>query len=115
MPNYSDAHLAALRRLFSAWPEVREGKMFGYPAFYVGRKMFACVYGSGVGLKLPAATVPALLERPTVKWFEPMGRRRMREWIEIDRTRSADYRHDRALFEVAIGYAAAAERGKAKR
>ncbi|MFN9030471.1 MAG: TfoX/Sxy family protein [Betaproteobacteria bacterium] len=108
MPNYSEAHLETLRRLFAHWPEVSEGRMFGYPAFYVGRKMFACVYGAGVALKLPASMVPPLLARPTVKWFEPMGRRRMREWIEIDRVRSADYRHDRALFEAAIRYAAAA-------
>jgi len=27
--------------------------MFGYPAFFVGRRMFVSMYGAGVGLKLP--------------------------------------------------------------
>ena len=115
MTDYNESHLAALRRLFAARPQVREGKMFGYPAFYVGSKMFACVYGAGVGLKLPAAMVPPLIERPNIDWFVPMGRRRMREWVRIDRARSADYRHDLPLFDAAIRYAAAAGRAKAGR
>lgn len=34
-------------------PQVKPGKMFGYPAYYVKGKMFACVYENGVGLKVP--------------------------------------------------------------
>ena len=33
-------------------PGIVPGKMFGYPAYYVGKKLFACVYEDGVGIKV---------------------------------------------------------------
>jgi hypothetical protein len=35
------------------FPGVTSGKMFGYPAYYAGKKLFACVYENGVGIKVP--------------------------------------------------------------
>ena len=32
---------------------VAAGKMFGYPAYYFGNRLFACVYEDGVGVKVP--------------------------------------------------------------
>ena len=34
-------------------PGAKAGKMFGYEAYYVFGKMFACIYGDGVGIKVP--------------------------------------------------------------
>ena len=53
--------LALLVRALSvaATPDLREGRMFGCPAVYVGRRMAACVLGSEVGLRLHAATATA--------------------------------------------------------
>ncbi|NMB82774.1 MAG: TfoX/Sxy family protein, partial [Ignavibacteria bacterium] len=47
--------------LLLAHPLVRAGKMFGYPAYYAGKKLCACLYEEGVGLKLPAASAERLL------------------------------------------------------
>jgi TfoX/Sxy family transcriptional regulator of competence genes len=47
---------AILDNFFSENDDVRVGKMFGYPAYYIGRSMFACLYDGKVGLKLPEAS-----------------------------------------------------------
>lgn len=86
-------------------PAVRQGTMFGHPAFYVGRRMVACVYGAGVGLRLPRERVQALLGTRGIVPFEPYGRVGMREWIEIRRARAIDYRDDLDLFRESITYA----------
>jgi hypothetical protein len=35
-------------------PGVVVGTMFGYPAYYVNKKLFACLYEEGIGIKVPA-------------------------------------------------------------
>ena len=104
---FSAANHAELRALLAVYPEVREGRMFGLPAWFVGRRMFACVHGEGVGLKLPEAEATALLKRTNVVRFQPYGKAPMREWVQIDRKRATDYRRDRATLEAAIRYAGA--------
>lgn len=68
--------------------------MFGYPAFFVGRRMFACVYGDGVGVKVPVELAAELLLRRDTRAFRPQGRSTMREWVQIDHARSSDYEAD---------------------
>ena len=64
---------------------VRAGKMFGYPAYYAGKKLCICLYEDGVGVKLPAASAAKLLDDdPRVVPFQPLGRPRMREWVQIN-------------------------------
>ncbi len=104
---FSAANHVALRDLLAVHPEVREGRMFGHPAWFVGRRMFACVYGDGVGLKLPEAEATALLRRADVVHFQPYGKAPMREWVQVNRKRAADYQHDLAILESAMRYAAA--------
>jgi len=36
--------------------------MFGFPAYYVGKKLCICLYEQGVGVKLPEASAARLLE-----------------------------------------------------
>lgn len=83
---------------------VRPGKMFGFPAFYVERRLFACIYGEGVGLKLPEETIRDL-HGPHIAPFQPYGRPPMREWIEIRRARATDYHLDADLFRQAATFA----------
>jgi hypothetical protein len=85
-------------------PGVRPGKMFGYPAYYTGRKMFACLYGPGVALKLPPADVDRLLGRTGMTRFNPMGRMTMRGWVMIVRKRPGDLRRLRDLFRASFEY-----------
>ena len=104
--NYRVDLLAALRQLVIQVPGVREGKMFGYPAFFVGRRMFACVYGDGVGLKLPAHRANELIEADSAAPFQPYGKSKMREWVQITRARSEDYSADRDILIEAISFVA---------
>jgi TfoX/Sxy family transcriptional regulator of competence genes len=90
--------------LLMSLPGVRTGKMFGYPAYYVGKKLFACVYENGVGLKLPASQVTILLDGQTYTPFQPMGRHVMKEWVQINRAEPADYQLDEALFAASVEF-----------
>jgi hypothetical protein len=78
---FSEPLFEELERLFSQYPELRCGAMFGYPAFFRGQKMFLCVYGDGIGLKLPETKVNELLTLPDFTPFRPYGKPKMREWV----------------------------------
>ena len=64
-------------------PSVREGAMFGCPAAFVGSHLAFCVYGSGIGIKLPAERAAMLVDAGRAFAFQPYGRSAMREWVEI--------------------------------
>ena len=101
--SFNSDNKAVLDDLLLEDPRVRPGKMFGLPAYYAGKKLCICLYEQGVGVKLPEQTVARLLESdPNAVPFVPMGRRRMREWIEIDLDRSEDYRRYAAVFDESI-------------
>jgi len=101
---YNPGHKAVLDDLLLAIPGVEPGKMFGYPAWYVKGKLFACVYENGVGIKVPATMAAELAGQPGITWFVPLGRRKMKEWIRIDRERSEEYRNDKEIFSAAVAY-----------
>ena len=85
---------------------VTPGKMFGVPAYYVGKKLFACVYENGVGLKVSAETAARLIGRDGISPFVPMGRRQMKEWIYLTRPTASAFLEDRALLESSAEYVA---------
>jgi hypothetical protein len=65
-------------------PLVKEGKMFGYPAYYVNGKLAACHYNAGVALKLPAEVIHALGKHIIAsEAFCPMGRKMGKNWVII--------------------------------
>lgn len=107
MVNFKAEHKAVLDELLLSHPLVRAGKMFGYPAYYVGKKLCICLYEQGVGLKLPERTVIRLLENDlNTAPFQPLGRAKMREWVQVNLKNSEDYRHYQPLFEEAIRFVA---------
>jgi hypothetical protein len=70
-----------LDSLLLAPPGVRAKKIGGLDAYFVNDKMFACISGSGVGLRLPAATVTELqFSRADVGPFLPRGVASSKEW-----------------------------------
>ena len=105
MTRYNPDHKRILDELLLCNPLIQSGKMFGYPAYYVGKKLCICLYEEGVGLKLPEQTVARLLgtDRNTVP-FQPLGKAKMREWIQINLNRSEDYREYISIFEESIQY-----------
>ncbi|MEP9328560.1 hypothetical protein PPMP20_36530 [Paraburkholderia phymatum] len=75
-----DAVFACIR---DKYPFVRAGTMFGCPAAFVDSQLAFCVYGSGIGIKLPAQRAAMLVNAGRAFAFQPYGRSAMREWVEI--------------------------------
>jgi len=86
------------------FPGVVAGKMFGYPAYYLNKKMVGCIYEDGVGLKVPETIAKGLLENAHITHFQPLGRRKMREWIQINHADPNDYFLDESIFEASVTY-----------
>ena len=114
-PNVEPDHKAILDSLLLNMPSVAEGKMFGYAAYYVNGKLFACIYGEGVGVKVPEEVANKLLSEKHVAPFQPLGKPKMREWIQINRARSADYRKDMGIFRTSVEYVSQLQSTKRKK
>lgn len=114
MPAFNPEHKAILDGMLLGHPAIRPGKMFGFPAYYAGRKLCICLYEEGVGVKVPEQTAARLLkEDPNIIPFQPYGKRKMREWIQINLERSEEYRDYRSVFDESIAHVLAQqERGK---
>jgi hypothetical protein len=86
-------------------PGVTTKKINGLDAYFVSDRMFACISGQGVGLRLPVATATELqFSRDNVVPFQPAGIGATREWIQIDRADAADYEKDLELFKASLEF-----------
>lgn len=86
-------------------PGVSARKINGLDAYFVSDKMFACISGNGIGLRLPVATATELqFSRENVVPFQPGGMASTREWIQIDRAEAADYEKDLELFQASLDF-----------
>ncbi len=86
-------------------PGVSTKKINGLDAYFVSDRMFACISGRGVGLRLPVATATELqFSRDNVVPFQPGGMGTTREWIQIDRADAAEYEKDLDLFRTSIEF-----------
>lgn len=102
--DFNAEHKKVLDVLLLRLPDVTAGKMFGYPAYYVHRKLFACVYGDRIGVKVPEAVASHLLSKENIVPFQPMGKPKMREWVQINRSLSEDYKLDQEIFQCAVQF-----------
>jgi hypothetical protein len=94
-----------LDALLLALPGVSTKKINGLDAYFVSDRMFACISGDGVGLRLPAAAVTELkFSRDNVVAFQPGGLASSKEWIQIDRVESTDYDKDLQLFRDSLEF-----------
>ena len=91
----------------SDYDGVRMGQMFGYPAYYVGRSMFACLYEGKVGLKLPETAANEARGRNEISDFQPYGKPKMREWIQFEFDSNVELYQHKHLIDAAIEYAKA--------
>lgn len=101
---FNEQHKQVLDSFLLSIPIVRPGKMFGYPAYYVGNKLFACVFQDAVGIKVPEKLATKLLERDDIVHFQPLGRKKMREWIQINKDQSDEYRQEQDVFDASIEF-----------
>lgn len=96
--------------LLLVMPGVTAGKMFGYPAYRIGRKVFAFVGGPGIAIKLPKSRGQALINQDEeIDIFEPVEGRMWREWISINRKNPYEYQGDQDLFEESVQFVADAD------
>ena len=98
--------------VLSQYKNVRIGQMFGYPAYYVGRSMFACLYEGKVGLKLPEVTANEARGKEGISDFQPYGKPKMREWIQFNFDSEEELRRNSDLIDMAIRYAETRKREK---
>jgi hypothetical protein len=90
-------------------PGVVAKKINKLDAYFVNDRMFACISGNGVGVRLPAATATELqFSRDDVGPFQPQGIGATREWIQIDRPDAAEYEKDLEVFKASLEFVKAA-------
>jgi len=90
-------------------PGVSTRKINGLDAYFISDKMFACISGDGVALRLPVRVATDLqFSRHNVVPFQPGGMASSREWIQINRTDPAEYGEDLALFQASLEFVKAA-------
>ena len=100
---------ALIDALLLKLPGVSAKKINGLDAYFVNDRMFACVSGRGIGLRLPAATATELqFSRDNVVPFQPGGMPSSREWIQIDRAEAAEYEKDLPVFQASLDFVRAA-------
>jgi len=96
---------AQIDALLLKLPGVSARKINGLDAYFVSDRMFACISGRGIGLRLPAATAIELqFSRDNVVPFQLAGLASSREWIQIDRAEAAEYEKDLELFQASLEF-----------
>src|SRR5689334_12559170 len=86
---------AEIDALLLKLPGVSTRKINGLDAYFVSDKMFACISGSGIGLRLPVAMATELqFSRDNIALFQPRGMTSTREWIQINRADATEYEQD---------------------
>ena len=96
---------AQIDALLLKLPGVSARKINALDAYFVSDRMFACISGDGVGLRLPAAKATELqFSRDNTVPFQPGGTASTREWIQINRAEAADYEKDLELFHASIEF-----------
>ena len=102
--NFNQNHKKILDSFLLEIPGVMPGKMFGYPAYYINKKLFACLYENGVEIKVPENKANELIRKKEIIRFQPLVRAKMREWIQINRENSVDYLKDQEIFDISVKF-----------
>ena len=96
---------AQIDALLLQLPGASPRKINGLDAYFVSDKMFACISGDGVGLRLPVATATELqFSRNDVVPFQPGGVASTREWIQINCADAAEYEKHLPLFQTSLEF-----------
>ncbi|MDA0275688.1 MAG: hypothetical protein O3A06_04490 [Proteobacteria bacterium] len=97
--------------LLLALPGVTTRKLNGLDAYFVGDRMFACIEGNGIGLRLPVATATELqFSRANIVPFKPGGTVVSREWVQIQCEDASEFALDQNLFQASLEFVKAAPR-----
>jgi hypothetical protein len=103
-PNKSERK-SQIDALLLKLPGASARKINGLDAYFVSDKMFACISGDGIGLRLPVATATELqFSRNDVVAFSPGGVASTREWVQINCADVAGYEKDLPLFQASLDF-----------
>lgn len=104
------SHKQVLDSMLLKLPGVEAGEMTGLLAYFVGKKMFACICNGGVGVRLPASETANLqFSRKNVVPFQPKGRPSTREWVQINHDEPVGYEGDLEIFKSSIAFVRASK------
>jgi hypothetical protein len=104
-PTPESSRKAQIDEILLALPGVVGKKINALDAYFVSDRMFACISGKGIGLRLPVATATELqFSRDNTVPFQPGGTASSREWIQINREDAAEYAKDLELFQASIDF-----------
>ena len=99
------ARKAAIDALLLKHPGVKAKKIGGLDGYFVNDRMFACINGNGLGLRVPTATARELqFSRENVSSFQPAGLPASKEWIQLDRADAADFERDQEVIQAAFDF-----------
>ncbi len=101
------------RALFS-YPDIRESTMFGGPAFFVGRRLVACIAGDRVAVKTDGDLAASLLNDGKAIDFEPVPNPGLQGWIAV-RLGDLDAETTSSLFSSAVELASKREKPPKKK
>ena len=105
MPTPTSTRKTQIDALLLKLPGVTGRKINGLDAYFVSDKMFACINGDGIGIRLPAGVATELqFSRDNVEPFAPGGTASSREWIQINRSDAAEYEKDLELFQASLAF-----------
>jgi hypothetical protein len=100
---FDDAQKQVLDEMLLKLPGTQAGKMFGFPGYWTGGKLFACLYGPGVGFKLPPERAAQALREPGFVPFTPRGRA-MSAWVMVKPKRATDLRRLYSLLRESLDF-----------
>lgn len=104
---------AQIDALLLAFPGVTGKKINQLDAYFVSDRMFACISGKGIGVRLPISVATELqFSRENVVPFTPGGMASTREWIQIEREDAGDYAKDLELFQASIDFVKGGGKGR---
>jgi hypothetical protein len=96
---------AQIDALLLKLPGVSTKKINRLDAYFVNDRMFACISGQGIGIRLSSTAATELqFSRDNVVPFQPGGMPSTREWVQINRADAAEYEKDLALFQASIEF-----------
>jgi len=103
--NSKSSRKAQIDALLLKLPGVSARKINALDAYFVSDRMFACISGDGIGLRLPVATATELqFSRDNIAPFQPGGMASSREWVHIRRGGGAEYGEDLELSRASPGF-----------
>lgn len=109
MVKFNEDNKKVLDEIFGGLPGVRFAKAFGYPGYYLGKKMIACVYEEGLGIKVSSDLAQKLLADGRALPFKPYGRHTMRQWVFVVHENPADFKKDMDVISAAVEYISSLE------